>query len=188
MSGFRQQNIRRLVSYSIDCLSSFEIYDTLCAWLENSMALLQAFLRWMPRLIIFGFVLFIGIWIFVFNWSFVFKKKIVGEVVAVQKVDGTLTVITNSQDPINPQAFSFSIAVRDLNSSEIHMASSEDRKWAAVQKGNCVVAAFFPYPPWNLKKGTTDHNARLLRNFQSCEGVNEATTFWENVKFFFLWQ
>jgi hypothetical protein len=127
------------------------------------------------------------VWIFIFNWSFVFKKKIVGEIVAVQKVEGVLTLITNSQGPVNPQAFSFSIAIRDLKTSEIHMASSEDRKWAAVQKGNCVVSAYFPYPPWNFKKGTTDHNARLLRNFEKCDGVESTDSFWESIKFFFLW-
>ena len=124
---------------------------------------------------------------FLGNWSFFFKKMVVGEVVAVQKVEGTLTVITNSTEPVNPQAFSFSVAIQDQQTQEIHMASSEDRKWAAVQKGNCVVAAFFPYPPWNLSKGTTDHNARLLRNFESCSALKVQDSFWDKVKFFFLW-
>ena len=127
------------------------------------------------------------VWIFIFNWSFIFKKKIVGEVVAVEKVAGTLTVITNSQDAINPQAFSFSVALKDLKTSEIHMASSEDRKWAAVQKGNCAVAAFFPYPPWNFSKGTTDHNARLLKNYGDCKLATEEESFFDKVRFFFLW-
>jgi hypothetical protein len=126
-------------------------------------------------------------WIFIFNWSFVFKKKIMGEVVAVEKVTGTFTVITNSKDPINPQAFSFSVAIKDLKTNEIHMASSEDRKWAAVQKGNCAVAAFFTYPPWNLSKGTTDHNARLIKNFTDCTDATLSDSFWDKVQFFFLW-
>lgn len=146
----------------------------------------MAFLNFIKKVSLIILFLFVFVWIFIFNWSFVFKKKVIGEVTAVQKVEGMLTVITNSTEPVNPQAFSFSIAIRDLKTSEIHMASSEDRKWAAVQKGNCVVAAYFPYPPWNLKKGTTDHNARLLRNFENCEGVSQEDSFWDQVKFFFL--
>jgi hypothetical protein len=126
-------------------------------------------------------------WVFIFNWSFVFKKKVVGEVIAVERVAGTLTVITNSQEAFNPQAFSFSVAIKDLQTSEIHMASSEDRQWAAVQKGNCVVSAFFPYPPWNFQKGTTAHNARLLKNYADCKLATQAESVWDNIKFFFLW-
>jgi hypothetical protein len=127
------------------------------------------------------------IWVFIFNWSFVFKKRIVGEIIAVEKVSGVMTVITNANSPINPQVFSFSIAIKDLKTSEIHMASSEDRQWAAVQKGNCVVSAFFPYPPWNMSKGLTSHNARLLKNYQNCEMATQEESFFDKVNFFFLW-
>ncbi len=144
-------------------------------------------LSWIKKSLALLIVVSIIVWIFIFNWSFVFKKKIVGEVVAVEKVAGVMTVITNSQDPVNPQAFSFSVALKDLKTSEIHMASSEDRKWAAVQKGNCAVAAFFPYPPWNLNKGTTDHNARLLKNYENCALATQEESFWDKVSFFFLW-
>lgn len=146
----------------------------------------MAFLNFIKKLFLVVLLVGILVWVFVINWSFVFKKKIVGEVVAVQKVD-TFAVITNSQQPINPQAFSFSVAIKDGSTNEIHMASSEDRKWAAVQKGNCVVAAFFPYPPWNLTKGSTDHNARLLRNYENCSMVaSHQDSFWDKLKFFFL--
>ena len=69
---------------------------------------------------------------------------------------------------------------------EIHMASSEDRKWAAVTKGNCVVAAFFPYPPWRTEKGMTDHAARLLRNYTGCAEMNETDGFFDKIRFFLL--
>ncbi|MBC7742094.1 MAG: hypothetical protein H7061_07850 [Bdellovibrionaceae bacterium] len=124
-------------------------------------------------------------WIFIFNWSFVFKKKVVGEVVAAERV-GALTIVTNS-GPINPQAFSFSVAIKDRKTGEIYMASSEDRQWAAVQKGNCVIAAYFPYPPWNMSKGSTDHNARLLRNFTTCNELPPTDSFFDSLRFFFLW-
>ncbi len=126
------------------------------------------------------------IWIFIFNWSFVFKHKVTGEVVAVERVMGNVAVITGSQNAINPQAFSFSVGIKDKTSGEIHMASSEDRKWAAVTKGNCVVAGFFPYPPWRTEKGMTDHNARLLRNYTSCAEMTETDGFFEKLRFFLL--
>ncbi len=141
---------------------------------------------WIKKSLFLLITVTILVWIFIFNWSFVFKKKIIGEVVAVERVAGTLTVITNSKDAINPQAFSFSVAIRDLKTSEIHMASSEDRQWAAVQKGNCAVAAFFPYPPWNLQKGSTSHNARLLKNYTDCKLATEEESLWDKINFFFL--
>ncbi len=120
------------------------------------------------------------------NWSFFFKKKIIGEVVAVERVSGPIAIMTQNEK-INPQVFSFSVAIKDRQSGEIHMASSEDRQWAAVTKGNCVIAAYFPYPPWRmLEKGLTNHNARLLRNFTACDQVPNDSGFMEAVKFFFL--
>lgn len=133
-------------------------------------------------------ILALLVWVFIFNWSFVFKRKVVGEIVASEKVNALMAIVTNNQAPLNPQAFSFSIAIKDRYSNEIFMASSEDRKWAAVTKGNCVVAAFFPYPPWLLSKGMTDHNARLLRNFTSCEEVPKEDSLLDAIKFFFLFE
>ena len=133
--------------------------------------------------------LFIGflIWTFIFNWSFIFKKRVVGEVATVERVSDGFIITGATNESIPSKAFSFSVAIKDLNTGEIHMASSEDRKWAAVEKGNCVIAAFFPYAPWNLSKGTSDYNARLVQNFQTCESINKDPGFWEMFKFFFLW-
>jgi hypothetical protein len=58
--------------------------------------------------------------------------------------------------------FSFAIAIRDQKGT-IHTASAEDRQWAVVEKGQCVEAKFFPYPPWNLDKSGTFFGARLLK-------------------------
>jgi hypothetical protein len=133
--------------------------------------------------------LFIGliIWTFVFNWSFIFKKRVVGEIATVERVSDGFIITGATNESIPSKAFSFSVAIKDLNTGEIHMASSEDRKWAAAEKGNCVIAAFYPYPPWALSKGTTDYNARLIQNFQSCDTVEKNPSFWEKFKFFFLW-
>jgi hypothetical protein len=145
------------------------------------------YLSLLKKFFVFGCVSFFFVWVFVFNWSFVFKKKVVGEVVAAERVVGTMAIVSTGSEAINPQAFSFSIGIKDPFSGEIFMASSEDRKWAAVAKGNCVVAAFFPYPPWRtLDKGMTDHNARLLRNYTSCDMLEDSNSFFSNLRFFFL--
>lgn len=134
-----------------------------------------------------GLIILALAWLVLGNWSFFFKQRIVGQVVTVERIVAPVAVINNPGETMNRENFSFSIAIKNQSTSEIHMASSEDRQWGAVQSGNCVVAAYFPYPPWNLKKGMTDHNARLLKNFTDCSAVSQEPTFWEKVQFFFLW-
>ena len=147
------------------------------------MKTLQIIKKWLIVLMGFGLV----VWIFGFNWSFVFKKRVIGEVVAAERVNtATVAVVSNSQEPLNSQVFSFSVGIKNPQTGEIYMASSEDRQWAAVQKGNCVVAVYFPYPPWQLSKASTSHNARLLKNFTSCEQMPSQDSVWESIKFFFL--
>lgn len=110
-----------------------------------------------------------------------------GEVVAVEKVNSSaITLVPNSGDNLNPQVFSFSVGIKSNTDGEIFMASSEDRQWAAVKPGNCVVAVYFPYPPWQVLKANTSHNARLLRNFSSCTEMSLDEGIWEKIKFFFL--
>ncbi len=146
------------------------------------MKYLNVFIKWLS-----GFaILAVLVWVFVVNYSFVFKKRVIGEVVAVEKAIVPMAVVGNStQAPLNPQVFSISIGIKDRFSGEIFMASSEDRQWAAVSTGNCVIAAYFPYPPWMLEKGNTSHNARLLRNFTNCEQLPKQSWF-DSFKFFFL--
>lgn len=152
-----------------------------------SHKLTMKFLILLRKWALITFCLVAFFWIFIANWSFIFKQKITGEIVAAERVAGTMAVFTDATSKINPQVFSFSVAIKDQQTGEIHMASSEDRQWAAVSKGNCVVAAFFPYPPWRiLDKGMTNKNARLLRNFTSCDQVPKEDGFFDNLKFFFL--
>ena len=147
------------------------------------MQFFKIFRKW--ALILIGLALVV--WIFGFNWSFIFKKRVIGEVVAAERVNaGAVAVVTNGTEPLNAQVFSFSVGIKDRKSGEIFMASSEDRQWAAVQKGNCVVAAYFPYPPWSVMKANTSHNARLLRNFTGCDQMPEVDGIWDDIKFFFL--
>lgn len=146
----------------------------------------MSFVTAMKKWLFISIPLILILIIFFENWSFFFKRKIIGEVVAVERVTAPLAFLNENQK-INPQVFSFSVAIKDRVTGEIHMASSEDRQWAAVTKGNCVIAAYFPYPPWRiLDKGQTNHNARLLRNFINCEQVPNDKGFFEALKFFFL--
>lgn len=145
------------------------------------------FLNQLKKWLMFAAVLALMVWIFGYNWSYVFKKRVIGEVEAVEKINGPLTVLTgNAASSLDSPAISFSVAIKDLVTGEIFMASSEDRQWGAVVKGNCVIAAYFPYPPWMLYKGNTSHNARVHKNFTSCAQVPDQDNWYENLKFFFL--
>jgi hypothetical protein len=123
---------------------------------------------------------------FVTNWGYIFKKRVVGEVFAVEKVTDTVLFAAGNANSSSDRVYSFSIGIKDSATGEIYMASTEDRQWAAVQKGNCVVAAYFPYPPWQFSKGNTYHNARLLRNFESCQKMPPMDGFLKKFLFLFL--
>ncbi|MEQ1878763.1 MAG: hypothetical protein ABL958_19130 [Bdellovibrionia bacterium] len=104
-----------------------------------------------------------AIWICIAQYSFVFAKTVVGEIVAVEKVVENMAIIGGR--PIDPaQMFSFAVAIR-VKDGEIVTASSEDRQWSLAQKGQCAEARFYPYPPWDLDKAGTYHNARMTRLF-----------------------
>lgn len=153
---------------------------------SRKLSSMKDFLLFTRKWVIRIAVIFLFFWIFIANWEFIFKKRVIGEVVAVERI-GTMAIVTDSKAPMNPQIFSFSVAIKSRETSEIMMASSEDRQWAAVEKGNCVVAAYFPYPPWKFAtKGSTEHNAQLLRNFTSCDQIPDFSGFWDKFKFFFL--
>lgn len=144
---------------------------------------MKLFSKWL--LLALGIVFLV--WLFGYNYSFVFKKKVVGVVVAAEKVNVPVAMIAGDlTQPVAPSTvFSFSVGIKDRHSGEIYMASSEDRQWAAAQVGNCVIAAYFPYPPWEFAKGGTSHNARLLRNFTDCDQLPKENWF-DDLKFFLL--
>jgi hypothetical protein len=108
-------------------------------------------------------VLMAGTFVCVSYYSYVFARTVVGKVVDVQNVLQPTTIIQGNQNGKLPgQIFSFAIAIMD-DKGEIVTASSEDRQWAVVQKGQCAEAKFFPYPPWALSKSGTYFGARLLK-------------------------
>ena len=107
-------------------------------------------------LVIVGFVLQ--------YYSFVFSKSVRGQVLNIERVT-QIAAIAGTGALAPEQMYSFSVAVKN-DQGEIFTASSEDRQWAVVQKGNCVEAKYFPYPPWDLEKAGTYHNARLIKMFE----------------------
>ena len=112
-------------------------------------------------------------WLLAVNYSFVFSKKVVGEILEVERVTQTAAILGGGS--VSPdQMFSFAVMIRTFD-GQMFTASSEDRQWAVVKKGYCVEARFYPYPPWNLEKADTYFNARLIRPF---ECAKEAPQGW----------
>ena len=113
-------------------------------------------------ILVFVLIAFVGIRFY----SYVFAKTVQGEVVGVERVTQPAAIINNGDAPqSNAQMFSFAVAIRDAKSGEIFTGSSEDRQWAVVQKGQCAIAKFFPYPFWELDKSGTYHGTRLIQLF-----------------------
>ncbi|HEX4926169.1 MAG TPA: hypothetical protein VFV50_18895 [Bdellovibrionales bacterium] len=118
-------------------------------------------------LVILILVLISSGYVLINYYSFVFARTVTGEIVAVEKITDNTAILSGRQvDP--SQLFSYAVAIKGLD-GEIVTASSEDRQWAVAQKGQCAEAKFYPYPPWDLDKAGTYHNARLRRLFD-CPG------------------
>jgi hypothetical protein len=116
-----------------------------------------------------SFLIAIIIIVFIGYYPYIFAKTIVGEIIAVERVSTPMTLLTqNAPMPPPAQIFSFAVAIRDEVTGEIFTSSSEDRQWAAVEKGLCARTKFFPYPPWKLDKSGTYYGARLL-NLYDCK-------------------
>ncbi len=110
-----------------------------------------------------GVVVFLGFGAFAFTkyYSWIFSHTVEGQIFQVERVTQP-TMVVGSAVVASPAAmFSFAVAIRDKD-GKIFTASSEDRQWAVAQKGLCVEAKFYPYPPWDLDKGGTYMNARLI--------------------------
>lgn len=111
-------------------------------------------------------VLGVSLWLIGANYSVLFSKTVVGEVTGVERVELPVALMGRVQDSMTAKVFSFAVGIKDPQSGEIHTASSEDRQWAVVQKGQCAEAVFLPYPPWQLDKKGTYFGARLIRLFE----------------------
>ena len=106
-----------------------------------------------------------AIFVVVKYYSYVFSRKVVGEIVGIDRVIEPSTIIGATGKIPAAQIFSFAVAIKDA-SGDILTASSEDRQWAVVEKGKCAEAVFFPYAPWILDKAGTYFGARLYRLYE----------------------
>ena len=104
-------------------------------------------------------------------YPYVFAKHLEGVVVGVERVTQPTAIIGSGRSIPPEQLYSFAVAIRDDKTSEIFTASSEDRQWAVVVKGQCAEAKFFPYAPWDLDKAGTYSGARLLRLYDCPAGT-----------------
>ena len=114
-------------------------------------------------LLLLGFLGGGGYAIFRF-YPYIFAKTVNGHVLNIERVTAPDAIIASGRDVPAEQLFSIAVSIKD-GSGEIHTASSEDRQWAVVQKGQCVEAKLLVYPPWELEKAGTYFGARLLRLF-----------------------
>jgi hypothetical protein len=99
-------------------------------------------------------------------YPFIFSKEVSGEITGVERLmNPQMTVINGGQD-LDKQVFSMAVAIKDFKTQEIFTASSEDRRWAVVQKGQCAIVRLFPYPIWNLEKSGTFFGAKLIKLYE----------------------
>lgn len=120
-------------------------------------------------------IIAIGIAAYVEYYHILFARTITGEVISVQKVDASVDIITTRPgEQIGSRLFSYAVAVEDQKTKEILVASSEDRRWATLEKGNCVTARFFPYPPWRLDKAGAFFGAQVITFMKVCDKKEES--------------
>lgn len=109
---------------------------------------------------------------FVRFYSYIFAREVKGVIVNVEKPVAPMAIVGSenaNQKLAEKQLFSYAVAIQ-VEDGEIVTASTEDRQWSVAEKGKCVVAKFYPYPPWEFDKSGTFFGARLLR-MQECAQV-----------------
>lgn len=118
----------------------------------------------LKRLLLFILISCFGlasVYVFVQFYPYIFARTVNGEFLSVEKIDVPMTIMTRPGTEMNPQVFSYAMAIRNKETNEIFTASSQDRQWAVVQVGQCGSVKLFPYPPWKFDRDGTYHNARL---------------------------
>jgi hypothetical protein len=100
------------------------------------------------------------------NWSWVFAKRVHGEIINVERVTNPTAILGKATDS---QIHSYAMLIQNEADGLLYTASSEDRQWQVAEKGYCVDATLYVYPPWNLEKSGTYFNARINQLFR-CAG------------------
>jgi hypothetical protein len=119
-------------------------------------------------------VVILGIYVLVNWYPYIFAKSIDGVVYGVERVEAPVALLSDGSRPPS-QIFSYAVAVKDSKTGEIFTASSEDRRWAVVQKGQCAEAKFLPYPFWSLSRSGAYFGARLIRLYECANAAGVPT-------------
>lgn len=127
--------------------------------------------KFVLTLLVLG-ILFGGGFVLIAYWPYIFARTVEGVVVDVQRVSSPTLVVGSGIEASSRELFSFAIAIKE-NSGEIATASSEDRQWAVVKRGQCAQAKFYPYPPWKFDKSGTFYGARLLKLHVCTQGQDK---------------
>lgn len=99
------------------------------------------------------------------GYPYVFAREVTGTLESVEAALPGGTVVTNA----STTAFSAGVMIREADGNYITF-STEDRQWATLREkqGICVTAKIFPYGWWNLSRGRTYYNGRLLGVRDQC--------------------
>lgn len=130
--------------------------------MNNLLLFLKKFMYLVLLLVFFGVVGYLV----VVNYSFLFSKKVEGQVIAVDRVTHSNMVMGNAVVKASNVLHLFAVSVKN-DKGEIFIGRSEDPQWSIVQKGNCVTAVYYPYPPWQLDKANTYFNV-ILKAMKEC--------------------
>jgi hypothetical protein len=156
------ETIQQLKQAFVRKPGSFCLHDELAS---HTRKVMRKFSIAFVLVLIVGF----GLYTCIAYYGYVFAKTVRGQFIGVERVNDNLAMITGRQvDPV--QMFSFAIAIRS-SQGDIYTASSEDRQWAVVQKGQCGEAKFYPYPPWDFERSGTYHGARLIKLYDCPESL-----------------
>ncbi len=94
-------------------------------------------------IIVLGIIILI-LWAVLANYSVIFSKTVAGEIIAVERIEIPVALVTRADSDITSKVFSFAIGIKNEKTGEIVTASSEDRQWAVAQKRTvrrgCVLA------------------------------------------------
>lgn len=118
----------------------------------------------------FGFIRF---------YSYIFAREVKGVILNIEKPTAPTTIVgTNGTigiDSMRSELFNYAVAIQ-MDDGEILTASSSDRQWVVAEKGKCVVAKFYPYPPWDFDRSGTYFKARLMRMFDCAKNNSDSNS------------
>ena len=77
-------------------------------------------------------------------------------------------IVNNTRSVATNPVYSFAVNIQG-EEGQILSFSSEDRQFAACNKGDVIRVLVFKYPPWNLDKSGTYYGGRLLQKLKVAE-------------------